>query len=191
MEGRKNDQGKLRWDLLPLDVMEPLVEIYEFGANKYGENNWRTIKDGYRRCRAAFFRHLTAYDKGELTDPESGKSHLAHCAWNALSMMYFETNGDITNPIAININEEATIPCVAPYRGFIQGEMLCINMGDSHFVTQNYWHAPVYDKREKEFSPWSAWGFREENELNPMTIYPATDIESELYFTALAKRYRK
>lgn len=88
-QGRKDDGGKLRWDLLPLPLVEKLVEIYEFGARKYGENNWRTIKDGYRRCKAAFFRHLTAYDKGELNDPESGKSHLMHCAWNALSMVYF------------------------------------------------------------------------------------------------------
>lgn len=87
--GRKDDDGKLRWDLLPLDVVEKLVEIYEFGANKYGENNWRTIENGYKRCRAALFRHLTAYDKGEQVDPESGKSHLAHAAWNALSMVYF------------------------------------------------------------------------------------------------------
>jgi hypothetical protein len=86
---QKDDNGKLRWDLLPLDVVEMLVEIYEFGANKYAENSWRTIENGYKRCRAALFRHLTAYDKGERVDPESGKSHLAHAAWNALSMVYF------------------------------------------------------------------------------------------------------
>ena len=89
MDGLKFDCGKLRWDLLPLDVVEKLVEIYEFGANKYGENNWRNLQNGYKRCRAALFRHLTAYDKGEQVDPESGKSHLAHAAWNALSMVYF------------------------------------------------------------------------------------------------------
>ena len=88
-DSKKYDQGKLRWDLLPLDVVEKLVEIYEFGANKYEENSWRTIENGYKRCRAALFRHLTAYDKGERLDPESGKSHLAHAAWNALSMVYF------------------------------------------------------------------------------------------------------
>lgn len=89
MNKQKDDNGKLRWDLLPLDVVEKLVEIYEFGANKYEENSWRTIENGYKRCRAALFRHLTAYDKGEQVDPESGKSHLAHAAWNALSMVYF------------------------------------------------------------------------------------------------------
>jgi hypothetical protein len=89
MNKQKDDNGKLRWDLLPLDVVEKVVEIYEFGANKYEENSWRTIENGYKRCRAALFRHLTAYDKGERVDPESGKSHLAHAAWNALSMVYF------------------------------------------------------------------------------------------------------
>jgi hypothetical protein len=91
MKKQKDDNGKLRWDLLPLDVVEKLVEIYEFGANKYEENSWRTIENGYKRCRAALFRHLTAYDKGERVDPESGKSHLAHAAWNALSMVYFDS----------------------------------------------------------------------------------------------------
>jgi hypothetical protein len=98
MNKQKDDQGKLRWDLLPLDVVEKLVEIYEFGANKYEENSWRTIENGYKRCRAALFRHLTAYDKGEQVDPESGKSHLAHAAWNALSMVYFAER-ERNNPI--------------------------------------------------------------------------------------------
>lgn len=121
--GRKDDQGKLRWDLLPLDVVEKLVEIYEFGANKYGENNWRTIENGYKRCRAALFRHLTAYDKGERVDPESGKSHLAHAAWNALSMVYFDSLEHPTEtlepPIECQFHEgELVTPKGAPGRGY-------------------------------------------------------------------------
>ena len=106
MEGLKHDGGKLRWDLLPLDVVEKLVEIYEFGANKYGENNWRTIKDGYKRCRAALFRHLTAYDKGEQVDSESGKSHLAHAAWYALSMVFFAERERKIQPLSQYIINE-------------------------------------------------------------------------------------
>jgi hypothetical protein len=106
MNKQKDDQGKLRWDLLPLDVVEKLVEIYEFGANKYEENSWRTIENGYKRCRAALFRHLTAYDKGERVDPESGKSHLAHAAWNALSMVYFaEKDQKVEHVIYPNIGQ--------------------------------------------------------------------------------------
>lgn len=123
MNKQKDDQGKLRWDLLPLDVVEKLVEIYEFGANKYEENSWRTIENGYKRCRAALFRHLTAYDKGELVDQESGKSHLAHAAWNALSMVYFDSLEHPTEtlepPIEFQFHEgELVTPKEAPGRGY-------------------------------------------------------------------------
>lgn len=100
-EGIKNDfrDGKLRWDLLPLDVIEKVVEIYTFGAKKYKENSWQNLPDGYRRYKAALFRHITAYEKGEVYDSESGCMHLAHAAWNAIAMLYFgmraETDSDI------------------------------------------------------------------------------------------------
>lgn len=90
-KGIKNDfkDGKLRWDLLPLDVIEKVVEIYTFGAKKYKENSWQNLPDGYRRYKAALFRHITAYEKGEVYDSESGCMHLAHAAWNAIAMLYF------------------------------------------------------------------------------------------------------
>lgn len=100
-EGIKNDfrDGKLRWDLLPLDVIEKIVEIYTFGAKKYKENSWQNLPDGYQRYKAALFRHITAYEKGEVYDSESGCMHLAHAAWNAIAMLYFgmkeEKNSDI------------------------------------------------------------------------------------------------
>lgn len=89
-EAIKNDfrDGKLRWDLLPLDVIEKVVEIYTFGAKKYKENSWQNLPDGYQRYKAALFRHITAYEKGEVYDSESGCMHLAHAAWNAISMLY-------------------------------------------------------------------------------------------------------
>lgn len=39
-EGRKNDRidGKPRWELLPIEVMEEVVKVYTFGAEKYGVN---------------------------------------------------------------------------------------------------------------------------------------------------------
>ena len=99
--GIKNDfrDGKLRWDLLPLDVIEKVVEIYTFGATKYKENSWQNLSNGYQRYKAALFRHITAYEKGEVYDSESGCMHLAHAAWNAIAMLYFgmraETDSDI------------------------------------------------------------------------------------------------
>lgn len=90
-KGIKNDfkDDKLRWDLLPLDVIEKVVEIYTFGAKKYKENSWQNLPNGYQRYKAALFRHITAYEKGEVYDSESGCMHLAHAAWNAIAMLYF------------------------------------------------------------------------------------------------------
>ena len=33
--GRKNDQGKLRWSLVPWDGLEGVVKVLDYGAAKY------------------------------------------------------------------------------------------------------------------------------------------------------------
>ena len=90
-EGIKNDRkdGKQRWELLPIPLLEEVVKVYTFGAQKYKPNSWQNLDDGYNRYKAALLRHLAAYEKGETHDPESGLHHLAHMAWNALAMLYF------------------------------------------------------------------------------------------------------
>lgn len=92
MEAMKNDfkDGKQRWDLLPLPLIEEIVKVYTFGANKYAENSWQNLPNGKQRYKAALLRHLVASDKGEANDPESGINHLAHVAWNAIAMLHFE-----------------------------------------------------------------------------------------------------
>lgn len=89
-ESKKNDRKdhKLRWELLPLPLLEEIVKIYTMGAEKYGENTWQNLPNGYERYKAALFRHIVAYEKGETTDKESNLLHLAHAAWNALAMLY-------------------------------------------------------------------------------------------------------
>lgn len=91
MEGKKNDfiDGKLRWDLLPLDLIEKIVEIYTFGAKKYAANTWADLPDGENRYRAALMRHMAAHCKGEFRDPESGLLHAANMAWNAIAVLHF------------------------------------------------------------------------------------------------------
>lgn len=92
--GRKDDGGKLRWDLLPLDVVEKVVEVYTFGAQKYEPNSWQNLEDGLERYYAALLRHLCAWRKGEKIDEESKLNHLSHCAWNILALIYFETRNN-------------------------------------------------------------------------------------------------
>jgi hypothetical protein len=84
--GLKYDDGKLRWDLLPYDAIEKVVEILTYGANKYEANNWQEVESS--RYEAAMMRHFVAYMKGEKRDFESGFTHLAHMACNALFLLW-------------------------------------------------------------------------------------------------------
>lgn len=101
MESKKNDiiDNKLRWDLLPLDLIEKIVEVYHFGAKKYSPESWKGLENGDRRYLGALLRHLTAHEKGELYDKESGLLHLAHCAWNALAILHFAIEKEKRNVI--------------------------------------------------------------------------------------------
>lgn len=87
----KNDfiDGKLRWDLLPLDLIEELVKVYDYGAKKYYPESWKEIPDGYQRLKAAALRHLVAFEKGEDIDSESRLSHLICASWNLLTCYYY------------------------------------------------------------------------------------------------------
>lgn len=76
--GRKDDLEKLRWDLLPAEAVEAMVEVLTYGAKKYTPENWRKVPDWRWRYFAAAMRHLWAWKRGQKRDPESGKLHLAH-----------------------------------------------------------------------------------------------------------------
>lgn len=84
--GKKFDQNKLDWTLLPWKEVEQVLEILEFGAKKYSRDNWKEVDSS--RYEKAAMRHLVSYVTGEKLDSESGKSHLAHLVCNALFLMW-------------------------------------------------------------------------------------------------------
>lgn len=86
-EGLKFDAQKDRWDLLPTAAVRQIVKVLTFGANKYGDDNWRHVPDARRRYYAAAMRHLTAWWEGTENDEETGVSHLAHAACCILFLM--------------------------------------------------------------------------------------------------------
>jgi hypothetical protein len=86
MTGMKFDSEKLRWDLLPYDAIEKVVEILTYGAEKYEPNNWQKVET--ERYRAALMRHFVAETKGEDYDQESGLLHLAHLCCNAVFLLW-------------------------------------------------------------------------------------------------------
>lgn len=89
--GRKDDSAKLRFELLPLESLAPIVRVLAFGAEKYGVDNWRKVPEFERRYFAAAMRHLVAHQLGERLDPESGESHLAHAACCLLFLVSIAT----------------------------------------------------------------------------------------------------
>ena len=97
---KKNDflDKKLRWDLLPLEEIEDIVKVYTEGANKYGDNTWQHLENGYQRYKGAMLRHLVEYEKGNEIDEETGCRHLAQVAWNAISMLYLSKQKSTDNP---------------------------------------------------------------------------------------------
>ena len=86
MPGMKFDKEKPRWDLLPLDAVEKIVEIMTYGAVKYKPNNWQKVEAW--RYKAALLRHLVAIYKGEEYDQESGMLHIAHIGCNVLFLIW-------------------------------------------------------------------------------------------------------
>lgn len=82
----KHDESKARLDLLPMEAIEEVARILEFGATKYGAYNWR---GGFTwsRLYASILRHLFAFWRGEDKDPETGRSHLAHAACGVLFLL--------------------------------------------------------------------------------------------------------
>ena len=70
MKGVKYDEGKPRWDLLPLKEVEDIVRVLTFGSLKYEDDNWKRVPNQRKRYFAAMMRHLTAWWEGEKNDAE-------------------------------------------------------------------------------------------------------------------------
>ena len=94
-ESIKNDikDGKLMWELLPLQDIENIVEVYTAGAKKYGPNQWENLPNGYQRYKAAMLRHLVEYEKGHRIDSGTGCQHLAQVEWNAIALLHYDKHG--------------------------------------------------------------------------------------------------
>lgn len=88
-EGRKDDTGKLRYDLIPPEALEELARVYTIGAKKYSDRNWEKGMS-WGRVFAAMMRHSWAWLRGETNDPVDGQHHLSSVAWCAFTLLTYE-----------------------------------------------------------------------------------------------------
>ncbi len=89
----KYDQQKPNIQLVLGDFASALMKVSvvgTMGAEKYTPHGWKTVPNGSERYSSALLRHWAKHSSGELTDDESGLSHLAHMAWNALAVLQLE-----------------------------------------------------------------------------------------------------
>lgn len=82
-EGLRYDTGKPKWHLVPMHLLEGMVKVLEFGAQKYDDHNWRKGM-AYSKITNSLQRHLNAWNSGENIDPESGLHHVDHILCNAM-----------------------------------------------------------------------------------------------------------
>ena len=92
----KHDNGKPPINLVPPEAIIAAAQVFGFGAQKYGENNWRQDLDKfpYSRHYASIMRHLLAFHSGEDLYPESGLPHTHHALTQMIILVMCELQGD-------------------------------------------------------------------------------------------------
>ncbi len=91
-EALKYDNNKPDLSLIPREFSNELAKALMHGEKKYGRYNYRNGMD-WHRLIAASLRHITAFNEGENTDPESGLSHLGHASACLAFLIVYQANG--------------------------------------------------------------------------------------------------
>jgi hypothetical protein len=115
--GAKLDSGKPDLSLLVMfgRALQAVGTVSTFGAKKYTRGGWVFVPDGYNRYTAAMLRHVLKENESAV-DSDSGLTHAAHAAWNALARL----------ELMLRANERDACPHGVPY-GLVNEE--CIDCG--------------------------------------------------------------
>jgi len=86
---KKQDAGKPRLDLVPLEIIEAIGDVMTEALKVYEEESWRTVEP--KRYIAAFTRHWIKYrkDKNSVAE-DTGIPHLWHAAANIAFLITLE-----------------------------------------------------------------------------------------------------
>lgn len=95
-EGRKDDGGKLPYDLIAPEFLAETARALQYGSIKYEPHNWARGM-AWSRCFSALMRHLWAWWGGEQKDPETGFTHLSHACACLMFLVAYEARGTGTD----------------------------------------------------------------------------------------------
>jgi hypothetical protein len=79
--GARYNAGKADLSLIPLCTLEDEAKVWMYGKQKYAAWNWAKGMD-WSVPLACALRHISAWQRGEELDAESGLPHLAHAMCN-------------------------------------------------------------------------------------------------------------
>lgn len=88
VKGKK--YGKIRPSLLPIEAIEEVIKVLEFGAIKHTPNGWREEDYPYSMWIDAAERHFIELKKNENRALDSRLLHAAHIACNMLFLTYYQ-----------------------------------------------------------------------------------------------------
>jgi len=86
----KLDDGKPRFDLMPVGPLFEVIKVYTLGAEKYGDRNME-LGMPYCRIIRAGLSHFFKWINGEVYDQTDGQHHLASVVWCCMTLMDYET----------------------------------------------------------------------------------------------------
>lgn len=81
-DAAKADSGKPHPSYVPVEIIQAVMRVREYGTAKYGDpENWRAVEP--ERYHDAMLRHVLAcWNDPFAVDPESDLLHLEHIACN-------------------------------------------------------------------------------------------------------------
>ncbi len=83
--GARYNAGKAAFELVPLMAFEGCARVFDFGRKKYAPWNWAKGMP-WSAPYGCLLRHLSAWQRGEDNDPESGLPHLDHAMANLVML---------------------------------------------------------------------------------------------------------
>jgi len=82
------NQGKKHWSLVDFKSLEPMVDVLEFGAEKYARDNWKKGLNK-KEILESMIRHIIELVDNQELDDDSKLHHIGHIQCNSMFYAYF------------------------------------------------------------------------------------------------------